>query len=123
MNVVLVGGSLAEVTDRDAISFLWVVLCSIGKHELGFKVHEAGTHLVRSSMAIALFLADVEIVAIILLGRWKNAAFVCHICEQVLKALIRASFYMANQKDFFMALSFPCQTATRRLSATQGTKH
>ena len=101
VNVVFLGGGLVELTSTDVVGFLRLVVRSIGEARVGFKAESVGTHSIRSSTAMALFLARVDPVVIMFLGRWRSDAFLRYIREQVLECLTGVSFCMANQKDFF----------------------
>ena len=46
---------------------------------LGFKGDEVGTHSIRSSLAMALYLARRPVSTIMLLGRWSSDAFLLYI--------------------------------------------
>ena len=50
---------------------------------LGFTGEEVGTHSIRSSLAMALYLARRPVSTIMLLGRWSSDAFLLYIRRQV----------------------------------------
>ena len=115
VNVVLLNNKLVEITDRDITQTLKATVTLIGPEKLGFTKDEVGTHSIRTSTAMSLFLARVGVVTIMLLGRWKSDSFLRYIREHVLEALVRVSFRMANQKDFFTATHSLSETNMKKL--------
>jgi hypothetical protein len=61
--------------------------CAIfgSKATFGFEPHEIGNKSIRSSAAMALFLANVPTAKIMILGRWSSDAFLVYIYPQVLE--------------------------------------
>jgi hypothetical protein len=55
----------------------------IGETKLGIERWEVGTHSIRSGAAMAMYLADVPIFSIMLIGRWSSTAFLNYIRKQV----------------------------------------
>ena len=50
---------------------------------LGVKANDVGTHSIRSSFAMALYLAKRPVSTIMLMGRWSSDAFLLYIRRQV----------------------------------------
>ncbi len=74
------------------ISALCTAWASIESAKLGFKIKEAGTHLLWSGAAMEMYLAGVPIYTIMLIGRWPSNAFLRYIwkhVEQFLKHLLK----------------------------------
>ena len=56
---------------------------TIGSQKLGFNPSELGTHSIRSGAAMAMYLDDVPVYTIMLIGRWSSDAFLLYIRKQV----------------------------------------
>ena len=56
---------------------------AIGEDKLGFKSSEIGTHSLRSGAAMAMFLDQVAVYVIMMIGRWSSDAFLKYIRKQV----------------------------------------
>eukprot|EP00957_Ditylum_brightwellii_P207179 15351855-Ditylum_brightwellii.AAC.1 len=56
---------------------------AIGEDKLGFKAEDVGTHSIRSGAAISMFLDNVTVFLIILVGRWSSDAFLKYIRKQL----------------------------------------
>ena len=56
---------------------------SMGHKKLGVSPNDVGTHTVRTSCAMLLYLAQVRTSTIMLLGRWKSDAFLLYLRRQV----------------------------------------
>ena len=76
------------------------VVKTFGKEDLGFDYTEIGTHSIRSSTAMQLFLNKYPTYQIMLLGRWCSDSFLKYIRRQVLKFSAGISESMV-QKDFY----------------------
>ena len=74
-NPVLIGNKLIEISSSTLISHTRSVVSLFGKNNLGFDSHEVGTHSIRSSTVMQLFLNKVSTYQIMLLGRWSSDAF------------------------------------------------
>ena len=68
---------------------------------LGFTRKDVGTHSVRSSLAMALYLAKHPISTIILIGLWCSDAFLLYIRRQVQEFSTGISADMVSQERFF----------------------
>ena len=55
---------------------------AIGRDSLGFGPDDVGTHSVRASLAMQLYLQDVPPHTIMLIGRWRSDAFLTYIEQQ-----------------------------------------
>jgi hypothetical protein len=56
---------------------------TIGKTKLGILQSEIGTHSIRSDTAMSMYLADMPIFLILLIGLWLSTAFLKYIRKQV----------------------------------------
>jgi hypothetical protein len=56
---------------------------AIGETKLGILCSEVGTHSIRSGTAMAMYLAQVPIFSIMLIGHWSSLAFLKYIRKQV----------------------------------------
>ena len=67
---------------------------------LGFTGKDVGTHSIRSSLAMALYLKRRPISTIMLLGRWSSDAFLLYIRRQVQEFSKGVSTNMVDQENF-----------------------
>lgn len=68
---------------------------------LGFTGKDVGTHSIRSSFAMALYLSKRAISTIMLLGRWCSDAFLLYVRRQVQEFSAGVSADMVSQETFF----------------------
>ena len=68
---------------------------------LGFSGKDVGTHSIRSSLAMTLYLAKRPVSTIMLLGRWSSDAFLLYIRRQVQEFSSGVSTDMVSQPSFF----------------------
>ena len=68
---------------------------------LGFSGKDVGTHSIRSSLAMALYLSRRPISTIMLLGRWSSDAFLLYIRRQVQEFSDGVSADMVANERFF----------------------
>ena len=96
---------------------------TVGNMEgLGFTKDEVGTHSIRSSLAMSLYLAQRPITTIMLLGRWSSDAFLLYIRRQVQEFSKGVSADMVNQENFFTIPTLE-DTATDRLDPRTRNSH
>ncbi len=69
----------------NVISALQDAVEAIGEDRLGIKKEEAGTHLVRSGAATAMYLGECPVYTTMLLGQWSSVAFLRHIRKHVME--------------------------------------
>ena len=67
----------------DMITHIRSMCMSFGEERLGFCPKKVGTHSIRTSFAMQLYLAGVNDFTIMLMGRWKSLAFLSYIRPQV----------------------------------------
>ncbi len=63
------------MTLKELLTKLRAHVAAMGRARLGFGPLEIGTHSIRSAAAMSMFLADVPVYTIMLLGRWSSDAF------------------------------------------------
>lgn len=85
VNIVRIGKNNCYVTAKQIAVHLRTTVNFIGKAKLGFTGDEVGTHSVRSSFAMLLYLAKVRTPTLMLLGRWASDAVLLYIRKQVLE--------------------------------------
>ena len=68
---------------------------------LGFTGKDVGTHSIRSSLAMALYLKKRQVSTIMLIGRWSSDAFLLYIRRQVQEFSAGVSADMVSQEQFF----------------------
>ena len=77
----------------------------IGEEKLGFKSSEIGTHSIRSGAAMAMYLYNVSVYTIMLIGRWSSDAFLLYIQKQVeqfshnvSRTMIKNQFFLCTSR-------------------------
>ena len=70
-------------------------------HGLGFPGKEVSTHSIRSSLAMALYLAKRPVCTIMLLGRWCSDAFLLYVRRQVQEFSAGVSADMIKCDQFY----------------------
>ena len=93
--------SLHQVTGDDMKLALRAAAAVIGEDKLGFKSSEIGTHSIRSGAAMAMYLDEVPVYTIMLIGRWSSDAFLLYIQKQIEQFSHNVSRRMIN-RQFFM---------------------
>ena len=63
------------ITQKGILQHIQSTVSSIGKDKLGFIADEVGTHSIRSSFAMQLYLQNESVYTIMLQGRWKSDSF------------------------------------------------
>ena len=99
VNTVMVGSTLYKVTRDDMMRHISTTVDSMSG--LGFTGKDVGTHSIRSSLAMALYLAKRMVSTIMLIGRWSSDAFLLYIRRQVQEFSSGISSDMASQESFF----------------------
>ena len=104
-------GKLHEVTGNDMMKALRGAAASIGKDTLGFEPDEIGTHSIRSGSAMGMYLAEVPVYTIMLIGRWSSDAFLRYIRKQVEQFSHNVSRRMIQHQHFTHVPNFLPQTS------------
>ena len=76
-------GVVRRITSNEISDLIKSSVRAIGKDVLGFGPEDAGTHSNRSAAAMAMYLANVPVFSIMLIGRWSSDAFLLYIRKQV----------------------------------------
>jgi hypothetical protein len=111
-------GRRKRMTSKCMLAMLRAKLTVIGTERLGFTPAETGLHSIRSSAAMALYLAGQQVFIIMLLGRWSSDAFLRYIRPQVAefskgvsRAMIKHGTYFhvttSNREDPRTETSYP----------------
>jgi hypothetical protein len=106
VNTYMHRGKLSEVSSKMMLNCLRAVVIHVGEDNLGFKVSEMGTHSIRSGAAMAMYLANVPIFTIMLIGRWSSNAFLQYICRQVQEFSSGIASRMITSSDFYTIPDF-----------------
>jgi hypothetical protein len=83
ISLVLHRKKLISVTSEMITNLIQDGMVATGETKLGVECWEIGTHLIRSGVAMAMYLAGVPIFSIMLIGRWSSMAFLKYNWKQV----------------------------------------
>ena len=100
MNTVMIDDQLVQIKSELVLNRLREVVNLFGVDDLGFHKNEIGTHSIRSSTAMQLFLNKFPTFQVMLIGRWSSDAFLKYIRRQVLEFSAGISESMV-QKEFY----------------------
>ena len=100
INLVMINSKTHQMTGKEVFTRIRTIVSIFGKSDLGFSANEVGTHSIRSSAAMQLFLNKIPTYQIMLLGRWSSDAFLKYIRRQVQEFSSGLSRSMVN-KEFF----------------------
>ena len=104
VNTILINGKLRQITSTQTRNFIKSHVKSIGLAKLGIDIKAVGTHSLRSSCAMLLYLANVRTSTIMLLGRWKSDAFLLYLRRQVKDFTKEVTKQMGAQPDVFFTI-------------------
>lgn len=76
-------GRIEHITSHAFVVALDAAVGAVGYDKLGIKKGEIGTHSLRSGAAMAMYLGEVPVYTIMMLGRWSSDAFLRYIRKQV----------------------------------------
>ena len=83
---------------------------TLGPSKYGIDIKRVGTHSLRSSCAMLLYLAEVRTSTIMLLGRWKSDAFLLYLRKQVKEFTNGVSSTMMDQPSMFSTIQNPVRS-------------
>ena len=83
VNTVSYDSKLYDITSTDSVKALRAAAMSISSTRLGFEPNDIGTHSIRSGAAMAMYLDEIPVYTIMLIGRWSSDAFLLYIRKQV----------------------------------------
>ena len=101
VNYVEINGKPTYVTAKDVTTMIKLTVTYIGHLTLGFGPDDVGTHSIRSSFAMFLYLSSIRSDKIMLQGRWKSLAFLSYIRPQVQEFSAGLSNAMISAENFF----------------------
>jgi hypothetical protein len=93
-------GRMEHITSKTILQHLRAACATIGSACLEFKPHKIGTHSLRSGAAIEMYLGEITVYTIMLIGRWSSDAFLRNICKQVEQFLQNVAKRMLNFCSF-----------------------
>jgi hypothetical protein len=68
-------GRMEHITSKTILQHLRAACATIGSACLGFEPHKIGTHYLRSGAAMEMYLGELPVYTIMLIGRWSSNAF------------------------------------------------
>ena len=100
VNAFYSNGRTYHVSGIDMRQSLRGAAASIGEARLGFHHDEIGTHSLRSGAAMAMYLDEIPVYTIMLIGRWSSDAFLRYIRKQVEQFSHNVSRRMIRHQHF-----------------------
>jgi hypothetical protein len=94
-------GNLKLISSSTGLAYLRTLATELGEDTLGFKPSDIGNHSIRSGGAMAMYLANIPVYTIMLLGRWSSDAFLLYIRKQVQEFSNGVSKLMIQHQQFF----------------------
>ncbi len=91
---------MEHITSKTILQHLRAACATIRSACLGFKPHKIGTHSLCSGAAMEMYLGEIPVHTIMLIGRWSSSAFLCYICKQVKQFLQNVAKRMLNFCSF-----------------------
>ena len=95
----MVGSKIHYVTRHEMMQHLKQTVNNMSG--LGFTGDNVGTHSIRSSLAMALYLKKRMVSTIILIGRWCSDAFLLYIRRQVQEFSQGVTADMVSEENFY----------------------
>ncbi len=89
-----------HITSKTILQHLRAACATIGSACLGFKPHKIGTHSLCSGAAMEMYLGEIPVYTIMLIGRWSSDAFLRYIRKQVKQFLQNVAKRMLNFHSF-----------------------
>ncbi len=99
ISAIMINNRITHVTSQDVINALQDAVVAIGEHQLGINKEDIGTHLIRSGMAMAMYLGGCA-VTIMLIERWLSDAFLQYIRKQVMEFSQNVANKMLTYQNF-----------------------
>ena len=93
--------NLEPITSDHVIQVLRGAAALFGEDRLGFTIKDIGTHSIRSGAAMAIYLDNVPVYTIMIIGRWSSDAFLRYIRKQVEKFRYNVSSRMIKHQHFY----------------------
>jgi hypothetical protein len=101
VNTVLVNGRLIEITSTMMVASIRSAASTLGRDRLGYSPSSFGTHSIRCGAAMAMNLGGCATYVIMITGRWKSAAFMEYIREQIAQFSEGVSQRMILRQNYF----------------------
>ena len=76
-------GCMEHKTSKNILQHLGSACSSYGSARLGFEPHRVDTHSLRSGAAMEMYLGEIPVYTIMLIGRWSSDTFLRYIRKQV----------------------------------------
>ena len=70
---------MEHITSKPILQHLRLACSPYGSSCLGFEPHEVGTHSLQSGAAMEMYLGEIPVYTLMLIGRWLSDAFLCYI--------------------------------------------
>jgi hypothetical protein len=92
---------MEHITFKSILQHLRSACSLYGSACLGFEPHEVGTHdLLRSGAAMEMYLREIPVYTIMLIGRWLSDTFLCYIRIKVEQFSCNIAKKMLNFRSF-----------------------
>jgi hypothetical protein len=101
---------LVAITAKQVRAHIISHVHKLGPEQFGINIKRVGTHSLRSSCAMLLYLAEIRTSTIMLLGRWKSDAFLLYLRKQVKEFTKGISNTMVDQPPTFFTIPNPQHT-------------
>ena len=101
VNTFKINGKLVKFTSKQICQHIKSTVKTIGSSRLGIDIKRVGTHSLRTSAAMLLYLANVWTSTIMLLGWWHSDAFLLYLQRQVKEFTEGVTHQMTSQPDIF----------------------
>jgi hypothetical protein len=98
--------TFSSLSSEDVRIRLRAAAAVLGEAFLGFKPEDIGTHSLRSGAAMAMYLANVPVYTIMIVGRWSSDAFLRYIRKQVEMFSHNVSCRMLEHEHFYTTPDF-----------------
>ena len=99
VNAVQIGKTLSYIKREEMLQHIRHTVNNMS--DLGFTGKDVGTHSIRSSLAMALYLSKRPVSTIMLLGRWSSDAFLLYIRRQIQEFSKGVSADMVKNEEFY----------------------
>jgi hypothetical protein len=103
--------SVKHVTSQQVINALRNAVGAIGKARLGISKDKIGTHSIRLGAAMAMYLGECPVYAIMLIRQWSSNAFLLYIRKQVMEFSHNVSKRMLTFQNYCHIPNFKHQVS------------
>ena len=102
--------NLDPITSDHVRQVLRGAVALFGEDRLGFTIKDFGTHSIRSGAAMAMYIDNVHVYTIMIIGRWSSDDFLRYIRKQVEQFSHNVSSRMIKYQHFYHILTFNPQS-------------